>query len=306
MAKALYVTAFLLAMLAMTGPSSAQDFDSYPTVTNPQRYGDQWRAFYVEANRRTAQTRSALPHHLDIAFGADPKQRLDVYLPPNPVKNAPVLLFLHGGGFIEGDRSHYGFVAAPYAKHNVITVVSGYRLATPGVTYPAQSEDAKAAIVWISNNIEKFGGDPRELFLSGHSVGATLIADVSFDRAWMRSAGLKTDSIKGIAAISGDYDLSPGENVAYAPTAELEAQASPLRRIVDPAPVALIAYGTQEPRMQDSAQTLVQRLQARPIKTRLLALPGENHRDTALSFGTSDSTLANAVLELIGVEGARR
>lgn len=309
MIKSLHSAMAWLAMLVLPTAASAQDFTTYPTVRNPERYGDQWRPFYVKANELTAQTRATLPNHLDIAFGADPKQRLDVYLPAKPVSDAPVLLFLHGGGFMEGDRAHYGFVAAPYAKHGVITVVSGYRLATPGVSYPAQSDDAKAAISWINKNIAKFGGNPGALYLSGHSVGATLIADVSFDRAWMKSAGIAPDSIKGIAAISGDYDLSPGENVAYAPTAQIEAQASPLRHIVDPAPVALIAYGTNEGKMRDSAEELARQLQAREVKTRLLVLQGEDHKDTALSFGADGSTLANAVLQMIGVrdgEGGRR
>jgi acetyl esterase/lipase len=295
-----------LAALVLPAALNAQDFATYPTVRNPQRYGTQWRPFYIKANELTAQTRAALPNHLDIAFGVDPKQRLDVYLPATPVKNAPVLLFLHGGGFMEGDRAHYGFVATPYAKHGIITVVSGYRLATPGVHYPAQSDDTKAAITWIHKNIATFGGDPRTLFLSGHSVGATLIADVSFNRDWMKAAGLAPDAIKGIAAVSGDYDLSAGENAAYAPTAELEAQASPLRHIVEPAAVALVAYGTQEGKMRLSAEALAEQLQVKGVKTRLLVLEGEDHKDTALSFGTDGSTLANAVLQLIGNQDGDR
>jgi acetyl esterase/lipase len=290
----------LLAILVLPAALSAQDFTNYPTVKNPERYGAQWRPFYVKANELTAQTRAALPNHLDIPYGPDAKQRLDVYLPAKAVKNAPVLLFLHGGGFMEGDRAHYGFIATPYAKHGIITVVSGYRLATPGVHYPAQSDDTKAAITWISKNIAKFGGDPGTLFLSGHSVGATLVADVSVHRDWMKSAGLAPGSIKGIAAISGDYDLSPGENAPYAPTAELEAQASPLRHIIDPAPLALIAYGTKEGKARAPAEALAEQLKAKGVKTRVLSLEGEDHKDTALNFGTDGSTLANAVLELIG------
>ena len=205
----------------------AQDYTKYDTVNNPKRYGTIWAPFYQKANELTAQTRADFPNHLDIAFGETPKQRLDVYLPKKPVKNAPVLLFLHGGGFMEGDRAHYGYVATPYVQKGIITVVSGYRLAKRGVPYPAQSDDTKAAIVWIHKNIAKFGGDPNTIFLSGHSVGATLAADVSFDRSWMKQAGVPHDAIKGIAAISGDYDLGPGENVDYAPNAELEARASP-------------------------------------------------------------------------------
>jgi acetyl esterase/lipase len=283
----------------------AQDYTKYDTVNNPQRYGTIWAPFYRKADELTAQTRKEFPHHLDIAFGKSPKQQLDVYLPKTPVKNAPVLLFLHGGGFMEGDRAHYGYVARPYVQKGIITVVSGYRMAKRGVPYPAQSDDTKAAIVWINANIARFGGDPHTLYLSGHSVGATLAADVSFDRSWMQKAGVPHAAIKGIAAISGDYDLSPGENADYAPNAELEARASPLRHIVDPAALALVAAGTNEGNMRASSEDLAQKLKAKGIDTRLLVMEGADHKDTVLALGDPNSPLAAAVLQMIGeVPGA--
>ena len=278
----------------------AQDYTKYDTVNNPQRYGTIWAPFYQKADELTAQTRAEFPNHLDIAFGESSKQRLDVYLPKKPVKNAPVLLFLHGGGFMEGDRAHYGYVARPYVQKGIITVVCGYRMAKRGVPYPAQSDDTKAAIVWIHKNIAKFGGDPHTLFLSGHSVGATLAADVSFERSWMKQAGVPHGAIKGIAAISGDYDLSPGENVDYAPSAGLEERASPLRHIVDPAALAVVAAGTNEGKMRASSEELERRLNAQGVKTRLLVMQGADHKDTVLALGDPGSPLAAAVLQMIG------
>ena len=291
-----------LAMCVLAAPVVllAQDYTKYDTVNNPKRYGTIWAPFYQKANELTAQTRKDFPSHLDISFGASPKQALDVYLPKKLVKNAPVLLFLHGGGFMEGDRAHYGYVARPYVEQGVITVVSGYRMAKRGVPYPAQSDDTKAAIVWIHKNIGKFGGDSNRIFLSGHSVGATLSADVSFDRSWMKKAGVPHDAIKGIALISGDYDLSPGENADYAPTAELEERASPDRHIIDPAPLAVVAAGTNEGKMRASAEDIAQRLTAKGVKSNLLILEGADHKDTVLAFGEPGSTLSAAVLEMIG------
>jgi len=291
--------ALAVCVVGMPAILHAQDYTKYDTVNNPARYGTIWAPFYKKADELTAQTRAAFPHHLDISFGESPKQALDVYLPQKGVKSAPVLLFLHGGGFMEGDRAHYGYVARPYAQKGIITVVSGYRLAKRGVPYPAQSDDTKAAIVWIHRNIARFGGDPKKIILSGHSVGATLAAEVSFDRSWMQQAGLPRDAIKGLAAISGDYDLSRGENVDYAPTAELEARASPLRRIVDPAPLAVVAAGTNEGKMRASAETLQQQLSAKGVQSRLLVLEGADHKDTVLALGDPGSSLATAVLDMI-------
>jgi acetyl esterase/lipase len=297
--KSLRTVLAACALLAPFAPH-AQDYSKYDTVNNPQRYGTIWAPFYQKADQLTTQTRAEFPSHLDISFGESAKQRLDVYLPKKLLKNAPVLLFLHGGGFMEGDRAHYGYVARPYVQKGIVTVVSGYRMAKRGVPYPAQSDDTKAAIVWIHKNIAKFGGDPNTLFLSGHSVGATLAADVSFDRSWMKQAGVPHAAIKGIAAISGDYDLSPGENVDYAPNAELEERASPLRHIVDPAPLAVVAAGTNEGNMRASSQEMERRLRATGVKTRLLVMEGADHKDTVLALGDPGSPLAHAVLEMIG------
>jgi acetyl esterase/lipase len=202
--------ALALCVLAAPAVLHAQDYTKYDTVNNPKRYGTIWAPFYQKANELTAQTRKDFPHHLDISFGESPKQALDVYLPKKPVKNAPVLLFLHGGGFMEGDRAHYGYVARPYVEKGIVTVVSGYRMAKRGVPYPAQSDDTKAAIVWIHKNIAQFGGDPNKIFLSGHSVGATLSADVSFDRGWMKQAGVPRACKKGQPRINREKQKIPG------------------------------------------------------------------------------------------------
>lgn len=293
------VAVLLAGCLAAPIVGLAQDYTTYPTVKNPARYGTIWAPFYEKANQLTAQARASLPHRLDIPFGDDPKQRLDVYSPPKPVKNAPVLLFLHGGGFQEGDRAHYGFVATPFAAHGIITVVSGYRLATPGVHYPAQSDDTKAAIRWIHANIAQFGGDPSAIYLSGHSVGATLVADVSFDRSWTKTAGLPADTIKGIVAISGDYDLSPGEDVPYAPTPELEALASPMRHLDNPPRLAVCAGGTKEGKRGEMAEELNERLLEKGVQSRLLIMQGADHKDTVLALGEPASELTRMVLEMI-------
>ena len=283
---------------------NAQDYSTYPTVMNPAKYGTIWAPFYAKANELTREARAELPHHLDIAYGSDPKQRLDVYLPPKSIarvagNRAPVLLFFHGGGFKEGDRAHYGFVAVPYAKHGIITVVSGYRLAVGGVHYPAQADDAKSAVLWIHKNIAQYGGDPDRIFLSGHSVGATLSGEVGFDRSWLKNEDISPDVIKGIAAVSGEYELRPGANPDYAPTPEIEARASPLRHMGNPAPFAVVACGDMEKGMKSSSESLNEHLLGKGVKTKFVLLNGADHKDTVLAFGTEGSPLSKAVLQMI-------
>src|SRR5690606_39166296 len=128
----------MVAVLVMLGSSIAlaQDSSTYYTVMHPAEFQIDWKAAYAKADEMTRRTRKQLPHQLDIAYGTDRKQKLDIYQPRNEPKDAPVLIFLHGGGNREGDRAHYGYVAGPFAKHGVVTVVASYRL-QPTFPWPA-------------------------------------------------------------------------------------------------------------------------------------------------------------------------
>src|SRR3990172_12948637 len=81
----------------------AQDRSKYPTQMHPSSSGIDWIAFYDKIDALTEETRKEFKHELDIPYGDDPKQKLDLYL-PQPASASPVYVFIHGGGFVEGDR----------------------------------------------------------------------------------------------------------------------------------------------------------------------------------------------------------
>ncbi|MDZ4729348.1 MAG: alpha/beta hydrolase [Xanthomonadales bacterium] len=280
----------------------AQDSSSYYTVSHPDEFEIDWAGFYNIMDARTAEVRKTFPHHLDLAYGTDPKQKLDLYLPQGDVTSAPVFLFLHGGGFREGDRAHYGAVAEPFVKQGIITAVASYRLTDDGFHYPDQPTDAKNAVKWLYENVGQYGGDAESLYVGGHSAGAILSADIGVDRSWMTEAGIPTAALKGILPISGPYDIRergrPGEVYAYAPTPELREQASPILHIVDPAPTAVVAVGSTEAYVA-SSQELADQLTAAGVNVRFLVLDGEDHKDTALSLANPDSELFKSALEMI-------
>lgn len=152
---------YLFVFLFPNAVVHAQDSSTYFTVMNPEKFTIDWTGFYELNNRETARIQSEYPHHLNLAFGSEPKQVLDLYLPKSNVSTAPVFLFLHGGGFREGDKAHYGSVAEPYINAGIITAISSYRLTGSGAHYPAQSNDVKSAIKWLYENVEKYGGDKK-------------------------------------------------------------------------------------------------------------------------------------------------
>lgn len=289
------------------------DTRSYGSFQHPEAADlDYIHDLYGRADALTAQVRRKLPHYLNLPYGPHPKQRLDLYLPRNKVRRAPVLVFIHGGGFSEGHRAHYGYVSGPYAAHGIITAVMGYRLIKEGGSYPAQPDDVKRALVWLHGQIARYGGDPDSLFLSGHSVGAVLAADLGVDRSWLRSRGLAPAILKGIAPISGLYDLtksttydplhndvmSPG----YVPTIDQQISASALRHIRDPAPAAVIACGDTgitERNFPESSRQLCAALAAKDVRAQFLLLKGSNHIDTVFAFATEGARLFDMVVAMI-------
>lgn len=294
--------AILPCLLMATATSvTAQDYQSYYTVQHPDQFREDWRAFYEESDKRTAAARAHLAHHLDIAYGADEKQRLDIYLPKEGVEDAPIFVFLHGGGFIEGDRAHYGFLAEAFAKHGIITVVPSYRLTSGGFHYPAPAMDTQMAISWIHKNISKYGGDPNHIVVGGHSAGAMLAADIGVNLDWTSERNLPREAIKGIVAVSGRYNISESDKDrdAYAPTDELKAAASPIRHIGSAAPRFLIAVGEPEKIYLKPSQDFHAAVTAKGITSKLVILEEHSHQDTVRALGAEASPLFKAALEVV-------
>ena len=294
----LFITLLTFSAVAV----NAQDMSKYYTVMHPEDFTIDWTGFYKRNNEHTARVREQFPHHLDLAYGPDPKQVLDLYLPEGEVSNAPVFLFLHGGGFREGDKAHYGSVAEPFVKSGVITAVASYRLTGSGAHYPDQPDDVKSTVKWLFDNISQYGGNPENIYVGGHSAGAILSADIGVDRAWLVEMGMPREILKGIVPVSGPYDVRargrPGEVYTYAPTPELREQASPILHVTDPVPVALVAVGSEEA-YQESSMAFTEALKAAGVDVRYLLLDGEDHADTALSLANGNSELFKQALRMI-------
>ncbi len=275
------------------------DKSSYYTVTHPSEFKINWKAFYDKADDLTAATQREIPHHLDIAYGDDPKQKLDVYQPKNKPPSAPVFIFLHGGGFREGDRAHYGYISKPFAKNGIVTVAASYRL-TPKFRYPNQPDDVKKILAWAFHNISSYGGDPMKIYMGGHSAGAILSASVSLNGDWLTRMGLPSDLIKGCVPISGPYDLRDQKDTAeYAPDPSIRREASPLLNIENPPPRTVVAYGSLEDKFANDSQALARGILSKGMFAEVIILEGMAHDETALALGDESSKLFQAVLRMI-------
>ncbi len=122
----------------------------------------------------------------DIAYfeGKDAdlqKHKLDLYLPKEK-KDFPVLLYVHGGGWSEGDRSLWGQIGEICVTHGIGAVVISYRL-SPKFKPPVQVQDVARAFAWTQRNISKYGGRADQIFLCGHSAGGHLVALLATDES---------------------------------------------------------------------------------------------------------------------------
>lgn len=187
----------------------------------------------------------------DIAYGALPRQKLDVYVPEGAAKRPfPVVVFFYGGGWEDGTRTDYRFVGAALASRGVLTIVADYRL-YPEVVFPAFVEDAALAVKWAQDRATQSGGDPRRLIVMGHSAGAHIAAMLALNGQYLRSAGVRPHAIAGLIGLSGPYDFLPLKSNTlkkiFGDPAPRTTQ--PIDFVTTDAPPALLITGSDDERV---------------------------------------------------------
>lgn len=142
----------------------------------------------------------------DLVYGADPRHRLDLYIPNGLTAAAPVVLYFYGGSWQWGTKSTYRFLGEALASAGIIVAVADYRL-YPQVKYPAFVEDSAEAFRFVRARGAAFGGDPERVFLAGHSAGAYNAMLLAADRRYLNDE--ERAAICGIIGIAGPYDFLP-------------------------------------------------------------------------------------------------
>lgn len=148
---------------------------------------------------------AALVQVRNVPYGDDPAQRYDVYGAPG-MRDAPVLVFWHGGGWTHGHKEWCAFMAPVVAALGMRLVTPGYRLA-PAHRLPAALDDSLAALSHIARHAAGFGGDPRRLYLAGHSAGGHLAALAALRIADAQRAGVPSQAIRACLPLSAILDL---------------------------------------------------------------------------------------------------
>ena len=190
----------------------------------------------------------------DIAFAANPRNKLDVYRPTSSVSASavpkPVVVFFYGGAWDSGDKGGFLFVAEALTSRGYVVVMPDYRL-YPEVTFPAYMEDAAAAVKWAFDNIAQYGGDPQKVFVMGHSAGVQLAALVAYDAKYLDRLGVDARRIKGVVSLAGPLDFLPltEPKLEFIFPQPVRAASQPINFITGKEPPSLLLHGEADTRV---------------------------------------------------------
>lgn len=248
------------------------------------------------------------------------KHRLDLFVPETG-PGWPVLVFVHGGGWNHGDKDLrigeeqvYSNIGRHYAKRGIGVAVINYRL-LPEVTWPDQVRDVARAVAWVHRRIGDYGGNPRRLFLSGHSAGAQLSSWVALDGTYLAELGLTPRIIRGVIGVSGvGYDMVDpktyelGVDIDYLiPRFRLDQDdqswqrsASPIFHVSAEAPPFLLLYGDREwAWLHRQNELLAEALEQAGSTAETQQIEGERHRMMVLALSHPAKTVGDLIEDFI-------
>ena len=221
------------------------------------------------AQRQQYQQVNDIPYTTSSDAYAQERCKLDVYYPTNQ-KDAPVVVWLHGGG-IEGGNKH---IDQELKNSGLVVVAANYRL-LPKANIDDILDDAAAAVAWTYKNIEKYGGSHRKIFVAGHSAGGYLLDMIGLDKKWLAKYGVDADSLAALVPFSGQcithYNIRKQQGIG--PLQATIDQYAPLTYVRADAPPIVIISGDRE-------LELYGRYEEQAYFWRMLKLAG--HKDVTL------------------------
>jgi acetyl esterase/lipase len=240
----------------------------------------------------------------DIAYGPDPLQALDLFSAPSSGGAArPVLILVHGGAFVAGDKSAPGSFAYDNVmlwavQNGMVGVNINYRLA-PQHAWPTGAADTGLAIAWVKAHIAEIGGDPDRLYLMGHSAGAVHVGDyIAFETVRQGRA----HGLAGAILVSGLYDFTQGMAMEpyHGADAALYAERSCLSGLVKtPLPVLLFDAELDPPPFLAQAEQLNAALTAAGRPPTFVRLKDHSHISEMLAINTGDTNLTEPLARFV-------
>ena len=245
----------------------------------------------------------------NIPYGPHPRQEFDLFTPHKPCAQRPLVIFVHGGAFVEGQRNKtpefYANVLRFFARHGIVGINMSYRMA-PECQYPGASQDVGTVVAYAKAHAETLRINPRRIFLMGHSAGGAHAGSYAYDRRLQPAGG---HGLAGVIIVSGrvraeTLDENPNARKVeayYGTDLAVLDDASPVSHIDASSPPTFIAIAQYENALIDLHCTeLAHRLaQAKRRSPPFLWLRGHNHTSSVAHLNTAENLLGNALLEFI-------
>jgi len=287
--------------MRQAGPIVFRDFDQAALdaqYNNRARFPDfvehfeRWKAW-------SAETRSRLPCHLDVAFGPDPMERVDIF--PAERAGAPLYVFIHGGYWYSLDKADYSYVAEGLRPHGITTAVNNFGLA-PAYDMDEIVRQNRAALAWLWRHAADYGADRDRIYVCGHSAGGHLVAMLLATDWPALGDGLPPDLVKGGCAIGGIFDLEPIRlsflNEKLHLTPEQVRRHSPLlQRYPVPAPLLLVVAVDESPEFHRQSEEMRDLWRSLGYPAELVVPPGLDHFNVVNQLRQPDCALLRLQLD---------
>jgi acetyl esterase/lipase len=238
---------------------------------------------------------------------------LDLYfaaVPPGapPQQPAPIVVFVHGGGWRRGDKAPHAAKGERFAREGYVFASINYRL-HPAVDVATQALDVAQAVSWVARNAETYDADPTRVLLMGHSAGAHLAALVALDPSYFARARFPREHLRGVVLLDGaGYDLldvAPDAggiepelfSLVFGDDPDTRRRLSPLHAVGEGGvPPPFLALHVPRERSRIASQELVARLQEAGGEARAVETPGKTHQTINQELGRAGDEPTDAVL----------
>jgi acetyl esterase/lipase len=243
----------------------------------------------------------------DVKYGPADRHLLDVFMPEADSSAKPVLIYIHGGAFIAGNKRipgspFYDNIMLWAAKNGFVGVNATYRLA-PQAPWPAGAEDLASVVQWVSDKIGERGGDPARIYLVGQSAGAVHVANYVSHPEFHK---VKGGGLAGAVMVSGIYDLNASpvgdpEIAYFGSDPSRYAERSSLQGLIaTKIPLMISAAELDPPRFVEQFELLKQATCKRPSGcAHAFMLPQHSHMSEVYSINTPDTRLTDEILEFV-------
>lgn len=243
----------------------------------------------------------------DVKYGTADRNLLDVFRPKTASPPRPVLMFVHGGAFVAGDKREGG---TPFfdnimlwaVKNGFVGVNMTYRLA-PQAMWPSGAEDIASAVQWVAKNIGERGGDSARIYLMGHSAGAVHVASYVSHPEFHK---VKDGGLAGAIMVSGVYDptaatVGEPEKAYFGTDPSVYADRSALSGLLATKVPLMIAAAELDPTPFQREFNLLKDAACKSVRgcIRSYMLPQHSHISEVYSINTEDTRLTDEILAFV-------